>query len=470
MDLSSLGTFIGRLHPVLVHLPIGILLLASLFQLLTVKNRFASLQPAVPVMFFLGMCGAVFSCVTGYVLSLNGEYDEELTEQHEWMGIVTAVASIALCLLYRFSVKIFIVRIASVVIVVLVSFTGHLGGSLTHGADYLTLASAKQENKAMPISSVQEAGAYADIVKPILQAKCYSCHGESKQKGKLRLDKEEFILKGGEDGAALKAGNADESGMMERILLPADDKDHMPPKKKPQLTSAEISMLQWWINSGADFNKKVKELPQTDAIKSALAALASGVAEEEASGAGEVKGISDVPAAPVDAPDEKAVKQLKEAGAVVLPVARDSHYLLVNFVTVNSEIDVLVKLLPLLKEQIIWLKLDDKKLNDASLDEIAKLEKLTRLSIRYTAVNDDGLAKLQTLQQLQSLNLAGTKVTAQGVIKLNKLTSLKNLYLYCTEVKGADWSSLKKAFPSANLDSGKYQVPTFANDTTVVKF
>ncbi|PGH39097.1 MAG: hypothetical protein CRN43_11225, partial [Candidatus Nephrothrix sp. EaCA] len=131
------------------------------------------------------------------MLSLNGEYDEELTEQHEWMGIVTAVASIALCLLYRFSVKIFIVRIASVVIVVLVSFTGHLGGSLTHGADYLTLASAKQENKAMPISSVQEAGAYADIVKPILQAKCYSCHGESKQKGKLRLDKEEFILKGG---------------------------------------------------------------------------------------------------------------------------------------------------------------------------------------------------------------------------------------------------------------------------------
>jgi len=87
-----------------------------------------------------------------------------------------------------------------------------------------------------------------------------------------------------------------------------------------------------------------------------------------------------------------------------------------------------------------------------------------------TDVNDDGLAKLQTLQQLQSLNLAGTKVTAQGVIKLNKLTSLKNLYLYCTEVKGADWSSLKKAFPSANLDSGKYQVPTFANDTTVVKF
>lgn len=377
MDISSLVTFMGRLHPVLVHLPIGILLLASFFQLLTTKGRFAFLHPAIPVMFFFGMLTAVFSCITGYLLSLNGEYEEQLVDWHQWMGILTAVVSILLCITYRLAVvKVSVFRIVSVVIIILVMITGHLGGSLTHGENYLTEMINKKGNEGGKTSNIQDAALYDDIVQPILKAKCYGCHGENKQKGKLRLDKQEFILKGGEDGKVLISGKADESDMMEKIWLPVTDEDHMPPKSKPQLTATEISLLKCWINSGADFHKKISELPQAEDIKPLLAAWQTGVVE--------VMSKADVPAAPVDAPNEKVVKQLKAAGVVVQPVATGSHYLLVNFVTVNSIADDLVKLLPALKEQIVWLKLDDKTISDSSLDEIAKLQVLTRLS-EYSA-------------------------------------------------------------------------------------
>ena len=116
---------------------------------------------------------------------------------------------------------------------------------------------------AKNITDVQEAKLYEDIVQPVLQTKCYSCHGPQKQKGKLRMDNPQFILKGGKNGEIVLAGKADESEMIKRILLPENDKKHMPPKQKPQLTEKETMLLHWWVQQGADFNKKVKEISAT---------------------------------------------------------------------------------------------------------------------------------------------------------------------------------------------------------------
>src|SRR5687767_2250252 len=295
MNLLSFADLIGRFHPVLVHLPIGILLLACFFQLLTVKSRFAFLQPAIPVMLFWGMLGAVFSCISGYMLSLSGDYDGQLVSRHQWMGIFVAIASLVLYLLYKLSIGEKAARLFSLAIIVLITITGHLGGSLTHGSDYLTEGLNSEDEKGVvmkPIPNIQEATLYADVVQPLLQAKCYNCHGANKQKGKLRLDQQEFILKGGKDGKVIEAGKADESEMIERMLLPLSDEDHMPPKEKKQLTPGEISLLHWWINTGADFNKKVKDLSQSEQIKPVLLSLQSGSSDVE-------NAITDVPGVPV---------------------------------------------------------------------------------------------------------------------------------------------------------------------------
>lgn len=464
--LLSLPDLVGRFHPVLVHLPIGILLLACFFQWLVFKPGFAVLQPAIPVMMFWGMLGAIASCISGYMLSLSGDYDEELVGRHQWMGIFTAIFSLILYVLYKFSLGERIARWISLSIIVLITITGHLGGSLTHGSGYLAegLHSGDAAGAALkPIPNIQEAALYADVVQPLFQSKCYGCHGPNKQKGKLRLDKQELILKGGKDGKVIDTSKADESEMIERMLLPPEDEDHMPPKEKPQLTQGEISVLHWWISTGANFTKKVKELPQTDKIKPILMALQSGSSGEE-------KKATDIPEASVSKADEDAVNRLKNAGVIVMPVAQNSNYVSVSFFTAGSGADSLMKLLGPLKKQLVWLNLNNAAISDAAVDEITKLTVLTRLQLSNTGITDKGLTKLQSLQELQSLNLVGTKVTATGVSQLKGLKKLKNLYLYQTGVNNNEWSMLQKTFPGAQLDSGKYTVPTFATDTTVVKY
>jgi uncharacterized membrane protein len=464
--LLSLPDLIGRFHPVLVHLPIGILLLACFFQWLILKPGFAFLQPAIPVMLFWGMLGAVFSCISGYMLSLSGDYDVQLVGRHQWMGIFTAILSLILYILHQFSISETIARWTSLGIIILIMITGHLGGSLTHGSGYLTEGLHSDDEKGpvlKAIPNIQEATLYADVIQPLLQAKCYNCHGANKQKGKLRLDQQEFILKGGKDGKVIEPGKADESEMIERMLLPMTDEDHMPPKEKKQMTPGEISLLHWWINTGADFNRKIKDLQQTDRIKPVLLSLQSGSAGEE-------NKATDVPENPVGKAEEETINRLKKAGVMIMPVAQNSNYLSASFFTAGPGADSLVKLLEPLKKQLVWLKLDNAVITDATLDEIARLPALTRLQLTNTGITDKGLVKLQSLEQLQSLNLVGTKVTTQGLMQLSKLKKLKNLYLYQTGVNINEWPQLQKAFPAAQIDSGKYTVPTLPADTTEIKY
>ena len=341
------------------------------------------MQPAIPVMLFWGMIGAVGACISGYMLSLSGDYDEELVGRHQWMGIFTAILSLLLYLLYQFSISERIARGVSLGIIVLISITGHLGGSLTHGSGYLAegLHSGDEGGPALkPIPNIQEAALYADVVQPLFQSRCYGCHGPNKKKGKLRLDKPEFILKGGKEGKAVEPGKADESEMIERLMLPADDEDHMPPKEKPQLTQGEISLLHWWISTGADFNKKIKELPQTSDVKPILLALQTGASGDEE------RKATDVPEASVGTADADVVDRLKKAGVMVMPVAQNSNYLSVSFVTAGAGADSLIKMLEPLKKQLVWLKLDNAAVNDAAMDEVAKLttsDKITTEQYKY---------------------------------------------------------------------------------------
>lgn len=87
-------------------------------------------------------------------------------------------------------------------------------------------------------------------VRSILAHNCYSCHNATKTKGGLRLDKKEFIFKGGENGPILVAGNPEKSDMIRRVKLPAGHDDAMPTKGK-RLSKEDIAMLEYWIQQGA---------------------------------------------------------------------------------------------------------------------------------------------------------------------------------------------------------------------------
>lgn len=455
----------GRLHPALVHLPIGILLLAGCFELVSSHRRLTAIRPTIPLMLFWGMIAAIFSCISGLAIEAGGDYEEEVTNPHKWSGIALAVISIVMYLLYRTKRKTVVIKSAAALLVLMIFVTGHLGGSITHGEDFITagLTGNSNEVKIKPIPNIQDAVLYTDVVQPLLEARCYNCHSSRKQKGKLRLDEHDLIVKGGESGNTLIPGKPDESELIERLLLPLDDDDHMPPKGKPQLSKEQIAILQWWVGTGADFHKKVSQLDQTESIKPALLALQAGTTEkiDEAE--------TSLPAEKVAAADSAVVTKLSNAGVMIIPVARGSNYVGATFITAEKNVEASLSMLEGLKKQLLWLKLDGQALKDSSIQKIAKLVSLRRLHLTNTEMPDESVALLANLKELTSLNLTGTSVTASGIIKLKTLPRLKNLYLYKTSITASEREELKKQFPAVNIDFGNYTLPMLATDTTEVK-
>ncbi|HRO48201.1 c-type cytochrome domain-containing protein [Agriterribacter sp.] len=467
MALLSVSGFFGRFHPLLVHLPIGILLLGIILHWLGRKQQFSAIRPAVSVALLLGAASAVLSCISGWLLAGGGEYDATVLDRHRWMGIGVAVIAILYYIIYTEKLSFRFHRVLpyvlSVILFMLITFTGHLGGTLTHGEGYLTQDIGEPDNikevkKIIP--NVQEAIAYHDIIQPVLQNKCYSCHGPSKQKGKLRLDSEVAITKGGKDGKVMIAGKSAESELYKRLTLDLLEKKHMPPKGKSQPSEAEIALIHWWINTGASFDQPVKALPQEEKIKPLLIALQSDHLQLPAK--------PEVPEAPVAKAPEQAVNKLKEAGATVVPVAAESNYLSVNFLASKNIGDNEVKLLQPLAPQLVWLKLGNTAVSDSAMAAIGKLPVLIKLSLDNTQITDKGLSALQSLSKLQYLNVVETKVTAGGLLLLKQLPELQTIYLYKTDVTAADWPSLKQAFPKAVLDTGGYTLPLLEGDTTLV--
>jgi predicted nuclease of predicted toxin-antitoxin system len=298
-------------------------------------------------------------------------------------------------------------------------------------------------------------------VVPILQTKCYNCHNANKQKGGLRMDEIGLLMKGGKNGKIIKPGNADESEMIKRLLLPTDNEHHMPPKEKPQLTESQIALLHWWISNQADAQKKVKELAQTEKIKPILTALQNTVVLQ--------KPRTDIPAAAIGKADEKIIDQLKAKNILILPVASNTNYLMANFVTDSIVAKSDLQLLLQLKPQLIWLKLHNTNTADEALAAVAQLTNLTRLDLSNTLITDKGLQALAAITNLQYLNLVGTKVTGMGVTSLKGLNKLQTLYLYKSGFLVKDWNLLKTAFPKIIIDTGGYQVPILTGDTSLVK-
>lgn len=467
--LLTITEFFGHFHPLVVHLPIGILLMAVLLYWLSQNPKFQSFRPAVTFVVLCGMVSAIIACISGYLLSISDDYNEDIVGWHKWMGISVALVSVLWYLQernFRFLKK---VKFLSGALFILIMTTGHLGGVLTHGSDYLTgpLEDIFSDDPNggtvfIPVADVQEAAVYTDLVQPVLQAKCYSCHGRNKQKGGLRMDDTLKLMEGGKDGIVIDRRDAEGSEMVRRLLLPVDNDDHMPPREKGQLTENQISLLHWWIASGADFRKKVKDFGQPEKMKSVLLTF------QEVQGSRDT--VSFVPTPRVAKADQKIFDKLNSRGIMVMAVGKESNYLSVNFFTDTLVTEEDLDLLLSLKKQVVWLKIGFTDLSDAQMSRIAQLTNLTRLSMEHTSVTDEGIAQLSACKQLKYLNVVGTPVTAKGILALKGLPSLRSVYVYQTGVSKSDWPALEAALPGVKIDSGGYSVPTLPTDTVEVKF
>jgi hypothetical protein len=253
----DLMLFFGRFHLLVVHLPIGGLVLLGMMELLARAARFKEAAHGRGLILGFATAGAIVAAVCGLILAQAGGYEPQLLAWHKWTGLGVAVACTVAWVLHwlghpRSYRLVLLVTLAGLVV------AGHYGASITHGRDFLsrylpaplrglfgggTLATVPTPAVSGPLPQ----RVFAEVVQPILAQRCGSCHGPEKPKGGLRVDSLEALLKGGSDGPVVVPGKPGESPLIKRLLLPLNDEDHMPPEGKPQPTPAEITTLQWWV-------------------------------------------------------------------------------------------------------------------------------------------------------------------------------------------------------------------------------
>jgi hypothetical protein len=258
----------------------------GVLELLALSPRFKLAAQGNRLILGLVAAASIATALLGLMLSQSGGYDPQLLPWHKWTGIAVAVACTLTWLLnwldrpraYQFSL---------LGTLALLGVTSHLGASITHGRNFLTqfapaplrtLLGVGNRPASAPAmtSDLTQRPLFSGLIQPILERRCSACHGPEKHKADLSMESYVALLRGGTGGPVLIAGKAFDSPMIQRLLLPLNDDDHMPPEGKPQPTLAEIAALQWWIERGAPVDKTVGNLkPGTEVLRILSAAQAA---------------------------------------------------------------------------------------------------------------------------------------------------------------------------------------------------
>ncbi len=270
-DSSSWFGVFGRLHPVLLHLPIGFITFLAVIEMAALGTRFKEAATARQLLLLLSTISVLIAAGCGWLLGWSGEYAGETLFWHKWLGTALVPAVIILQFLFRRrSIAVYRVWLGFTMVLLVVA--GHFGGVLVRGEGYLfpkpkasAAGDTKNPGNQVAVPTKSERTAYAAMVQPILNEYCVSCHGVEKAKAKLRLDTAEHVFKGGEAGSVVHAGSAHQSLLIKRLLLPEDQDEHMPPSGKKQPKAHEIALLEWWINVGAPLDKTGGELKMPEA-------------------------------------------------------------------------------------------------------------------------------------------------------------------------------------------------------------
>jgi uncharacterized membrane protein YjfL (UPF0719 family) len=462
---SDMVRFFGHFHPVVLHLPIGILSLILFQELLAMFTRYKPQPSIVPI--FAGAASSVVAVLFGFFLYIGGGYEmSELLEDHLWGGIIFACAAILTFIIKAwplppmFSTAVY--RLMIFGSFAIMGYASHGGASITHGKDYLVeyapdplrkiLGYEPKEKKVdAPDKPLEEQIVYADMVQPILNKRCVECHKEGKSKGKFRMDSYELLVKGGKEGDGITPGNALDSNIVYRCELPEDDDEHMPPESKTDIEDHELAVIKWWIDSGADPKKTVAELELTDEIRAAIAKLDLAI-DPNAGKSSSAAPKADLPSAEL----LKAVAALaKDFPGGLTFESQASSKLTFTAVSLRKNLDdpVFAKLKSVIPS-MVSMDLSSTAITDDSVKLLASAKDLRMIRLSETKISDAALDTLAGLKNLESVNLYGTRVSDAGVEKLTSLTNLKRLYLWQTDVSEGMITKLKEALPDLEIITG----------------
>jgi len=462
---NNMMRFLGRFHPVLLHLPIGMVTLAILMELGSMITRRVSTTTRTTL--FFASASSVVAVLAGFLL-FQGESDwseSETANRHLWGGIIFACVTILAFIVKAWSdagaSAVWFYRFLLLASGGVMAFASHDGASLTHGPDYLAKYAPPAlkpllGGKAVAVVEVAaEPLVYANVVAPMLEEKCWKCHNEEKTKGKLRMDTYELLVKGGKEGPALEPGKADESNIIIRCELPIDDDERMPPDEKPGLTPEQLTVIKWWINSGASNELKLSEAnPPADVAPLIKVSTAVSQAAAPAEKAAAAAAIADLGAKREEVKKSLAEIQKAYPGALQFE-SQDSNGLTFTAVSMRGKFaDADFDKIGTVISSLVAVDLSASAITDAALVPLANAKDLRSLRLSETKVTDIGMDHVAKLLSLESLNIYGTGVTDAGLQKLAALPKLKRLYVWQSKVTPAGIEELRKKLPGCVIEAG----------------
>lgn len=269
---ESVLEVLGRLHPLVLHAPIGLFTAIGGIEGWRLLSRDPKAPHAPPILAVMAGLSALTTAVFGLILARESAYVSFTVQLHQWLGVAFALCALV-CTGLLLRVHAFngtsptgaglgsrrlAYFIALGLTLGLMVPTGHFGGDLSHGEGFITepltrsvKARTPRQGQAGEVATGTIAVAKGDEIPPDVQrvfdTTCISCHGRAKEKGGLRLDTSAGLWAGGDGGQIVVRGKPEESELIYRLTVALDHDDHMPPKGKPQPEAAEIEVVSAWI-------------------------------------------------------------------------------------------------------------------------------------------------------------------------------------------------------------------------------
>lgn len=410
--------FLGRLHPLAVHVPIGLLVLLPVLEIAGARKP--ALREAAELVLGLACVACLGSMVLGYLLAFGSGETGPILSRHLWGGIALSIG-LMVCFLVRPAwskgASTLYPAILCGVLFALI-WTAHQGGSITHGESYLTAYMPPRMRAFFGLSPANTGRTntgsfYAKRIQPILDANCLACHGPSKSQGGLRLDSYEELIQGGKDGPVIVSRDFTHSLLLQRITLPVDNARVMPAEGRPLLKAEEIAALRAWVEAGAS--------PQAETV----AVVADSKQPE------------DTPPQPVGdysaLTSELAVMRASQGPKLLAVSGKPSDGLILNTADAPDGFDdAALARFGKFAPYIVEVDLARTAVTDKSFETLSAFPNLRVVHLEGTQVSGTGVEKLGHLSQLSYINLSETKLSPAALASLRSLKTLKHLYIFDT--------------------------------------
>ena len=420
--LDDILILLGRFHPLIIHLPIGFIVLGLLIELN--KKKLGWSKEGLTFIFFWASLSGLFAVVSGFLQYQKEGYLWDSIQWHFIAGIATVILSFSFYLHLKGNsfLKLLGRRFFTIGHVLLISITGHLGGNITHGEEHLLEPinklvginpSIKLENIKYYDDYVEEP-IFSSLIQPILNDKCVKCHNDNKSKGGLKMHTAEALKRGGRNGSVLNFEAPELSEILIRVHLPLEEKKHMPPRSGKQLAREEIEVLSRWINEGSSFSQRVNEFKLENELMSFFFSTQRPF----------------YPNIEVSPPNPKYIEKIRANNLAITPIEKTSSFFAVSAINFEEFRDTDLSLFEAIKPNIVSLDLTGSAITDSIFIALKNFTNLTSLKLNNTQITGQELDQIATLQNLKRLYLVNTSFDERFIETLMTFKTLEKVYLF----------------------------------------